>query len=80
MTPKEKLTRWQPEAINICDAGDCHNCKQTTMLFYQLPGLNPIKPSPGYVQGGFWCWHCEWGNSGAIPIDTFVPDAGGLVW
>lgn len=80
MTPKEKLIQWQPKAVNVCDAGDCHECSHDTMLFYQLPEVNPIVPASGYVQGGFWCSNCGWGNSGAMPIDDFVPDSSGTVW
>jgi hypothetical protein len=74
MNSKQKLQQWQPEAMNVCDAGDCHDCKQPTMLFYQLPGFNPIAPSFGYVQGGFWCSNCGWGNSGAMPKEDFAPE------
>lgn len=74
MNKKQELLKWQPEAENICYAGYCHECNQDSMMFYQLPKLDKIAPLPGYVQGGFWCWNCKWGNSGAMPQEDFAPD------
>lgn len=68
--PKVKtLQEWQPKAQNIMSAGTCHECKQKTMLFYQLH-LDPVKAPDGWLQGGFYCENCGWGNAGAInPLD-----------
>lgn len=74
MNKKEKLLQWQPEAVNVCDAGGCHECDHDDMLFYQIPEFDTIAPLPGYVQGGFWCANCGWGNSGAMPKEDFAPE------
>lgn len=66
MTGKEKLLKWQPKAKNILDAGKCDNCKNKGFLFYQLDG-DWEQEKDDWLQGGFYCPNCGFGNAGAMP-------------
>jgi hypothetical protein len=35
-----RLLQWQPQAVDIRDAGSCHCRAKASMLFYSLPGVD----------------------------------------
>lgn len=57
-----------PEAKNITFASECPDCKAPTLYFFTLENEPKERDINGeiYLEGGFYCWACQFGNAGCI--------------
>lgn len=71
-----KVRKKFKKAMFATPAGKCDNCGLHGLYFWKLETTFDILED-GYVEGGFWCECCGFGNAGAMLYDemkAYWPD------
>jgi hypothetical protein len=70
---KEILKAVYTTAEHVTHAGDCDDCGFPDLYFFTL-GKELVIRENGFVDGGFYCANCGFGNAGAYPLELVAND------